>query len=637
MLSLLLAALAASPTAQTTNRAAVPLGGDYWKGTDVEPGEVWGVADLHAHFFNHLAFGGRVLHGAPAAPGGMRQALASCKANHGERYGRSTAILPEPAHATSGYPTFQGWPRYDTLVHQQAYVDWIRRAWQGGVRLVQVDVQNTAFLGVAYDKANGLFVRGPRLPVPVDDKSALRLQTGAARLLFNDGPASDFAALAYSADEARRIISSGKMAVVLGVEVEALENYAHERQLAADPAGAIASVVNELWEAGVRHVIPVHLTRNAFGHPGVFDSTLNVMNYADTGDFYATGDAFDAGVRFDPTRAHVEPLAGLVEVFAKHQGKVPFPTARAIGATEGLTDAGVALLTAMFRRGFIVDVEHLSDLGVNAALALAEEHRVPIMSSHAPFRDLSFGTAVTFFDGGFDAQALPYAMRDDADGGYGTSDAAKVRTDRSRARQQLERLRELGGVVGVPLVSPSVGVSWRGRVPLDCDGSSKGFLQQLLYAQEVLGTAGSVALASDVGGFARMPAPRFGAEACPGSQGDALRGANGRRDAQVSAQTDAVRYQTPLPGDLTRDRWAATQSPLQRSVAGTRAFDVNVDGMAHYGMFPDFLQDVANVAAAHGASSAVAPLFRSAEAYLRMWKRVEARARPPAGSGPPPP
>ena len=35
--------------------------------------------------------------------------------------------------------------------------------------------------------------------------------------------------------------------------------------------------------------------------------------------------------------------------------------------------------------------------------------------------------------------------------------------------------------------------------------------------------------------------------------------------------------------------------PLKRSTAGPhRYFDYNIDGMAHYGMLPDFLQDLRN-------------------------------------------
>ncbi len=652
------------------SRAVSPLGGDYWQGTDAPAGEVWGVADLHAHFFNYLGFGGRVLHGTPSAPNGMRQALHSCRANHGEdARGFSTAILPDPPHRTSGYPRFEGWPRYDTLIHQQAYVDWVRRAWQGGLRLVQMDVQNTPFLGTAYASANGLFVTGERTPVALDDAAALPLQLGAARTFF-EGPAADFAAIARTPVEARRIIAAGKLAVVLGIEVESLGNFARESQL--EP-GSVHALTKTLWEAGVRHVVPIHLTRNAFGHPAVFNPTLNAMNFADTGAFYATADAFDAGVRFDPAHASGGGIVGLIEFAGRLQGKAPFPFARAIAASEGLSDAGTQFVEELLRSGFIVDVEHMSARAADETLALAVAAKTPVMSSHADFRDLSFGTRVTFRDGGYDAEVNPLAFAEDTTGSYGTSDAMKVRTERSRTREQLKVIRELGGIVGIQVVSHGVGVSWRDRVPLDCDASSKGFLQLLAYAEEQLGTDGRVAIASDVGGFATLPAPRFGVEACPGAKGDAVRSAGGRLRAQALAQRNGVRYQTPVAsvgpwrferrGDsafseeetkqwlaLARDtvavrppatrteaqrlvleRWQAMtegpNAPLSRSVAGQREFDVNLDGVAHYGLLPDFFQDAANVSRAAGAPELVPPLFRSAEQYLQMWERIE-RNRP---------
>ena len=338
MLPLLTLILAVDPSAAT-----VPLGGDYWQGTDAPAGQVWGVADLHAHFFNFLAFGGRVLHGTSSAPNGMPQALASCRRNHGDDgHGHSAAVLPEPAHGTAGYPSFEGWPRYDTLIHQQAYVDWVRRAWQGGVRLVQMDVQNTPILGSAYQLGNALSLKGDLTPVALDDASALGLQVGAARAFF-DGPASDFAAIARTPAEARAIIVSGKMAVVLGIEVEAIANLSREEQLGPDPRKTIAEVLDTLWASGIRHVLPIHLTTNAFGQPAVFDPVLNAMNFVDTGEFYATHEAFDAGIRFDPSRVPAESVTGLVGFASAFKGKRPFPPARAIAASRGLTPSGELL------------------------------------------------------------------------------------------------------------------------------------------------------------------------------------------------------------------------------------------------------------------------------------------------------
>jgi hypothetical protein len=63
--------------------------------------------------------------------------------------------------------------------------------------------------------------------------------------------------------------------------------------------------------------------------------------------------------------------------------------------------------------------------------------------------------------------------------------------------------------------------------------------------------------------------------------------------------------------------------PLTRSYAGQRDFDINIDGVAHYGMLPDLFQDMKNI----GLTDAdMVPLFRSAEDYIQMWAKCEARS-----------
>lgn len=65
--------------------------------------------------------------------------------------------------------------------------------------------------------------------------------------------------------------------------------------------------------------------------------------------------------------------------------------------------------------------------------------------------------------------------------------------------------------------------------------------------------------------------------------------------------------------------------PLGKSTVGGRIFDFAADGIAHYGMIPDFVQAVALQPS--GAES-VAKLFQSAEAVLQMWDRaLQARKR----------
>jgi hypothetical protein len=58
-----------------------------------------------------------------------------------------------------------------------------------------------------------------------------------------------------------------------------------------------------------------------------------------------------------------------------------------------------------------------------------------------------------------------------------------------------------------------------------------------------------------------------------------------------------------------------------RQRTGTRTFDLNRDGMAHYGLLPDLLADAAR---RPGGDAAMRTLLGSAEAYLRTWERAVA-------------
>src|SRR5512147_304986 len=154
------------------DRAAprVPLGGDYWT---ADPGvPLWGFADLHAHLMAHLAFGGEAFWGEPYDPdhpgeAGMVRALRSCEPIHGGLID----INPEIGHpAAGGWPEFIIWPRFTTLVHQQAYIDWLYRAYQGGLRLVTCLAVNNELLA-ARTNPDGIH----------DDKSAIAAQIGGMK------------------------------------------------------------------------------------------------------------------------------------------------------------------------------------------------------------------------------------------------------------------------------------------------------------------------------------------------------------------------------------------------------------------------------------------------------------------------
>ena len=96
----------------------------------------------------HLAFGGEAFWGEPYDPEhpgqeGMEHCPALVRADPRRAAGCQPRVGPP---AGGGWPEFIVWPRFTTLVHQQAYIDWIYRAYQGGLRLVTCLAVNNELL-----------------------------------------------------------------------------------------------------------------------------------------------------------------------------------------------------------------------------------------------------------------------------------------------------------------------------------------------------------------------------------------------------------------------------------------------------------------------------------------------------------
>ncbi len=195
---------------------------------------------------------------------------------------------------------------------------------------------------------------------------------------------------------------------------------------------------------------------------------------------------------------------------------------------EGLTPLGAYAVGKLMDAHVLVEADHLSEGARDAVLQLAERRGVPIVSSHT-------GT-----------------------GGLWT-------------HAELKRLYALGGFATARLSGGAA------ELP-------KSVLA--LRADQVRGPVG-VALGSDTGGFADLPAP------------------------------DPALAPLQYPFRSFDGRVLFT-----RQRTGTRTFDVNADGVAHYGLVPDLL---AQVAAQPRGPEALGVLFDSAAAYLATWRRAGAR------------
>ncbi|WP_374457038.1 hypothetical protein [Nocardioides sp.] len=93
--------------------------------------------------------------------------------------------------------------------------------------------------------------------------------------------------------------------------------------------------------------------------------------------------------------------------------------------------------------------------------------------------------------------------------------------------------------------------------------------------------------------------------------GSDMNGFGAQGDPRGAGASNPVTYPFTGLGGVTVDR--------QRS--GERVFDVNTDGVAHYGLYADWVEDAEHVAGAEGGALA-ADLSRGAEAYLQTWERA---------------
>jgi hypothetical protein len=77
-----------------------------------------------------------------------------------------------------------------------------------------------------------------------------------------------------------------------------------------------------------------------------------------------------------------------------------------------------------------------------------------------------------------------------------------------------------------------------------------------------------------------------------------------------------------VPNKVTYPFTGLNGITVKKQHAGKRVYDINVDGVAQYGLYPDWIQDLGKVAGNDGAAI-VDDMARGAEAYLQMWERAE--------------
>jgi microsomal dipeptidase-like Zn-dependent dipeptidase len=491
--------------------------------------EVTGLLEGHLHAMAFEFLGGRVRCGRPWDEGGIAKALVDCPDHAGNGAGavlenQLSTKFPLGTHDNTGWPHFRGWPRHDSLTHEQVYYRWLERSWRGGLRLMVNLLVDNEILCQAY----------PLKKNSCNEMESVRLQIRRIAELQryidrkSGGPGKGWLRVVKDPFEARKVINEGKLAVVLGIEVSKLFDCDVQNDRPSCTKAQIDERLDEMYRAGVRDLELVNKFDN--GLAGVaMDSgdtglAVNAANRVQTGRFWQVetcdGPSHDQPQHAGPGNGRDTLLGGALNLFLP-PGVTPLYPPQPHCNVRGLSDLGEHLIRRMAQRGMIVDVDHLSVAARKQALALLESLRHSgVISSHS----------------WADEESYP-------------------------------RIYRLGGVV-----TPS-------------DHNSAEFVKEWQKIRKYRSSKHyfGFGFGSDLNGFSSAAGPR------------------------PNNVNNPVRYPFRAIGGAMIDR--------QRS--GTRTYDVNSDGVAHYGLYPDWVEDLRKV----GGQQIHDEMGRGAEAYLQMWER----------------
>lgn len=373
-----------------------------------------GFVDLHTHPLANLAFGGKLLYGGvdvgsllPADPNchanvravSMEQALGHDKSTHGghdflnntcgdefrmqviQQLQSSNSAADIPGDA-DGAPDFRSWPVWKDITHQKMWVDWIRRAYSGGLRVMVALAVNNKTLGDT--------TSGPG-DSPTDDRSSADLQISETKAFV--GRHSDFMEVAYSSADLERIVRANKLAIVLGIEVDNIGNLHNLHPLTT---AAISNEISRLYNEGVRYIFPVHVIDNSFGGTAFYEKTFNWSNYREAKHFWNVTCSNPADQitykytpeGFDVVFAFAKAVKLNIDPFRNPPTPPNCPAGTGHVNAMGLTPEGEFALKEMMRHGMLIDIDHMSQKTKLRAFEISERvpGRYPLNSGHSGLR-----------------------------------------------------------------------------------------------------------------------------------------------------------------------------------------------------------------------------------------------------------
>jgi hypothetical protein len=552
------------------------LSGVTYKGQGVDK-PIIGFADVHSHITmgKHVSVDGSreevfasLVHGTAIDRLGVHHALDDCAETHGPngiRDGNNVLQAnPVGTHDTVGWPSFTDWPAIDQFTHQAAYYRWIERSYMAGLRIL---VNYGTNINALCEVANASYGVNPT--VNCNDHLAAMNQAAFTRDIENyidaqhGGPGKGWFRIVYSPQEAREAINDGKLAVILGLEASQLFDcgvtvtpFGESRHCTEE---SFEQKLNEAYDAGILQVVPLHNIDNAFAGGSVLNgrgaNILNLLNFIDTGSFYKTVDCPNGG-EDGYFRPGGSYLAGAPVI-----GNDPVSS-----AVIDLLQGPLPLYNSEVRQ---CNERPLNELGEYAYNKFFEKGMV-LSIDHAPL--LVKRTLLDFAK----QQNPPYPIIS----GHGYQGG--VRND------DVKDLLKAGGY--------SYPYKWHGAFWVERLNKTKAEFDRATSEDDSHMLPFAMGLGFDINGFGGYNPPRENAD-------------------------ELVRYPFTL---FEGDGWGPQFNhiaPLmvdKLSIPGGRTWDTEIDGSAHYGMIPGFIEEIR----LEGGEDAVTAFYNSAEVYIQLWEKV---------------
>ena len=552
--------------------------------TEHADGDLFGIAEIHSHMMSNFAFGGGgTFHGSPFHRLGVEHALGSCEPFHGDGGRRdivgffydtdlefdTDALLPivltgETSrfnHETAGYPDFTDWPSsWSRATHQTMYYRWLERAYLAGLRLV---VQHATGNSVLCDLV-----------------TAIGSQT--KRFSCNDMVSVD-----RSIEEAR----------MLERYIDAQSGGPGEGWLRIVDSPQQAREVIRAGKLAVVLGIEISNLFNCFLTPrDGFDACTEDSVRAEVSRYHALGVRVIFPVhKFDNAFSAGDGGSGIIELgnFINTGHYSSFVQDGCDGPSTAF-DSGAITFGGLNKPRDVYDapapvdmsgfseapvdtlLPHLNDImagGVSGEFC--QKHGMTSLGEALMAELMQRGMLI-------DVAHLPQHALERA---YEMLEANDYPATKTHGNSNDGRIYRIGGMKGTSLGRCSDGTS----------GSMGDGLASDVAERAANGAYASEALAFDLNGFAHGPRPRFGDDS----------GCN-------ELQSNPITYPfTSYDGAVT----------FEQPRLGKREVDFNTEGMQHIGLLPELIEDVRRDGV---TDDQLEPLFRSAEAYIRMWERAEA-------------